>query len=109
MAAKAGYDPLAMGDILDRLSKTVGLVTDQEEQKSYFDSHPYTPDLNFTLSFPSDWVYINQAFAVGAVHADKKAAIVVGLEDPSLSPEEHARIFEKELMEKHKKMKPSKK
>lgn len=44
MAAKAGYDPLAMGDILDRLSKTVGLVTDQEEQKSYFDSHPYTPD-----------------------------------------------------------------
>ena len=154
LAAKAGYDPLAMGDILDRLSKTVGLVTDQEEQKSYFDSHPYTPDrvkkiektssklevteaekiaedfpkpldgmlfgvnpskgifreeafihpdLNFTLSFPSNWVYINQAFAVGAIHADKKAAIVVGLEDPSLSPEEHARIFEKELMEKHKK------
>lgn len=154
LAAKAGYDPLSLGDILDRLSKTVELLTEQEEQKSYFDSHPYTPDrvekiekrsgkldkadarlvsadfpapldgmlvsynpakgvfrgdefihpdLNFTLEFPRDWEHFNQATAVGAVHAEKKAAIVLGLEDPSMSPEEHARNFENKLLEKHKK------
>lgn len=154
LAAKAGYDPIALGVILERLVKTVELLTDSKEQKSYFDSHPYTPkrvdkiekesvkldivetdnvsadfpapldgmlvgynpakgvfngdefihpDLNFTLSFPRDWKQFNQATAVGAVHAENKAAIVIGLEDPSMSPEEHARNFEKELLDKYNK------
>lgn len=44
LAAKAGYDPNAMTTALSRLSKTVEVATDQKEEKSYFNSHPYTPD-----------------------------------------------------------------
>lgn len=44
LAAKAGYQPQQMVDILVRLNKAVELSTQQKRQKSYFDSHPYTPD-----------------------------------------------------------------
>lgn len=44
LAAKAGYNPLAMNDILSRLSKAVEVLTQQKETKSYFDDHPFTPD-----------------------------------------------------------------
>ncbi|MFD1292356.1 M48 family metalloprotease [Lutibacter holmesii] len=44
LAAKAGYNPNAMITALTRLSKTVEVATQQEEQKSYFNDHPYTPD-----------------------------------------------------------------
>ncbi|GEM80567.1 M48 family metalloprotease [Vibrio superstes] len=44
LAAKAGYDPLAMNSILSRLNRAVEIQTKQESEKSYFDSHPYTPD-----------------------------------------------------------------
>ncbi len=152
LASKAGYEPMALGDILERLSMVVELLTEQKEQKSYFDSHPYTPkrvekieknssqlewtesekiaedfpvpleglvfgsnpskgifreevfihpDLNFTISFPSEWICINQAHAVGAIHEEKLGAIFLGSEDPSISPEKHASKFEEELMKSH--------
>ncbi len=44
LASKAGYDPTAMADILERLSRAVEILTNEKEEKSYFDSHPYTPD-----------------------------------------------------------------
>ena len=44
LAAKAGYDPNAMTSALSRLSKTVEVATQQKEDKSYFNDHPYTPD-----------------------------------------------------------------
>ncbi|GEA59039.1 M48 family metalloprotease [Vibrio comitans] len=44
LAAKAGYDPLAMNSILSRLNRSVEIQTKQESERSYFDSHPYTPD-----------------------------------------------------------------
>lgn len=44
LASKAGYDPGAMKSILDRISMAVEIVTEEEEKKSYFSSHPYTPD-----------------------------------------------------------------
>ena len=44
LAAKAGYNPDAMIKALSRLSKTVEFATGNEEQKSYFSDHPYTPD-----------------------------------------------------------------
>jgi predicted Zn-dependent protease len=44
LASKAGYDPNAMADILERLSRAVEILTNEKEEKSYFDSHPYTPD-----------------------------------------------------------------
>ena len=44
LAAKAGYNPNAMISSLARLSKTVEVATQQEERKSYFNDHPYTPD-----------------------------------------------------------------
>lgn len=44
LASKAGYDPNAMANILDRLSQAIELITNEKEKKSYFDDHPYTPD-----------------------------------------------------------------
>jgi predicted Zn-dependent protease len=44
LAAKAGYDPLAMNDILIRLNNYVAHITKTKQEKSYFDSHPFTPD-----------------------------------------------------------------
>ncbi len=46
LAAKAGYDPNALPDILSRMIKSIEKVTGNEETKSYFDDHPYTPDRN---------------------------------------------------------------
>jgi len=46
LAAKAGYDPNALPDILSRMIKAIEKVTGNEETKSYFDDHPYTPDRN---------------------------------------------------------------
>ena len=44
LAGEAGYDPLAMGSILERISFAFEVITNEKEKKSYFDSHPYTPD-----------------------------------------------------------------
>jgi predicted Zn-dependent protease len=157
LAAKSGYNPFAMGDILDRLSRTVELLTDEKQKKSYFDSHPYTPDrvksiekisanlspgkeskisedfpspidglvfgsnpkkgffdenvfvhpdLNFTITFPDEWETTNQPTSVIAIHEDRQAGIFLGLEDPSKSPKEHAKEFEKAIKKEHK-QKPS--
>ena len=46
LAAKAGYDPNALPDILSRMIKAIEKVTGNEETKSYFNDHPYTPDRN---------------------------------------------------------------
>lgn len=42
LAAKSGYDPLALIDILDRLEKATMLATHEERKFSFFDSHPMT-------------------------------------------------------------------
>ncbi|KXX68626.1 M48 family metalloprotease [Flammeovirga sp. SJP92] len=44
LAAKSGYKPSALKDILHRMSTSIELVTGETEQKSYFNDHPYTPD-----------------------------------------------------------------
>jgi predicted Zn-dependent protease len=44
LAAKAGYDPSAMITSLTRMSTAIEVATGNEEQKSYFNDHPYTPD-----------------------------------------------------------------
>ncbi|PWJ43328.1 M48 family metalloprotease [Sediminitomix flava] len=44
LAAKAGYDPSAMNSILGRMSSAIEVATGNEEKKSYFNDHPYTPD-----------------------------------------------------------------
>lgn len=44
LAAKSGYNPMAMGVILTRLNNAVEFETQKETEKSYFDSHPYTPE-----------------------------------------------------------------
>ena len=46
LAAKAGYDPLALPKVLSRMMKAVEWVSGQTEKKNYFADHPYTPDRN---------------------------------------------------------------
>ena len=43
LAAKAGYDPYLLASLLSRLSLEAELLTGEQEEKSYFASHPYTP------------------------------------------------------------------
>jgi len=54
LASKAGYDPRAMTTILGRLSKSIEILTNKQEKKSYFDDHPYTPDRISTINKRSD-------------------------------------------------------
>lgn len=44
LAAMSGYDPMALGDILQRINSTVELLTGEKQKFSYFDSHPFTGD-----------------------------------------------------------------
>lgn len=43
LAASAGYQPGALADALNRLSKSIEAMTGEAEQHSYFSDHPYTP------------------------------------------------------------------
>ena len=43
LASQAGYDPAQLGGILKRLAADMENLTGEEEKKSYFSSHPYTP------------------------------------------------------------------
>lgn len=43
LAASAGYQPAALAEALNRLSKTIEAMTGEAEQRSYFSDHPYTP------------------------------------------------------------------
>ncbi len=44
LAASAGYKPDALAGALIRLTKQVALLTGENERKSYFSDHPYTPE-----------------------------------------------------------------
>lgn len=44
LAAKAGYNPLALADALSNLNKDVEYLTGQATKFSYFDDHPFTDD-----------------------------------------------------------------
>jgi len=44
LAAKAGYDPLSLPKVLNRMNKVIKLVYNYSEKKNYFADHPYTPD-----------------------------------------------------------------
>ena len=153
LASKVGYDPYAMITIMQRLSQAVEVISNEKEKKSYFSSHPYTPDrvsninktasklnwiekekiskdfpnpldglvfgnnprkglfkdevflhpdLNFTITFPKGWETTNQATTVGAIHKDRRAGAFLGLEDPSKTAEQYARMFEQEIEKEHK-------
>lgn len=43
LAASAGYNPNALADALERLSKGIELITGKAEKKDYFSDHPFTP------------------------------------------------------------------
>lgn len=43
LASQAGYDPSKLSAMLSNLAKDVELLTGDEEKKSYFSSHPFTP------------------------------------------------------------------
>jgi len=49
LAAKAGYNPLALPEVLSRMMKAIEWVTGQKEQKNYFSDHPFTPDRNASI------------------------------------------------------------
>ena len=54
LAAKAGYEPMALSDVLIRMSDAIEVITGSKEQKSYFSDHPYTPDRSERISSTSE-------------------------------------------------------
>ena len=44
LAAKAGYDPNALGTVLRNLARTTALLSGRSHQFSFFDSHPTMPN-----------------------------------------------------------------
>ena len=44
LAAKAGYNPIALTHALNRLMRSIEYLTGEKERQSYFADHPYTPD-----------------------------------------------------------------
>ena len=44
LAAKSGYDPSALADILANLEADVEMLSGEHREASFFDSHPTTPD-----------------------------------------------------------------
>jgi predicted Zn-dependent protease len=44
LAARSGYDPAALADILSHLEADVEMLTGEKHKPSFFDSHPTTPD-----------------------------------------------------------------
>ena len=43
LAAKAGYNPMALADALSGIERTVEALTGKKHEDSFFDSHPTTP------------------------------------------------------------------
>ena len=43
LAAKSGYDPLALSRMLSTLGASIEIFTGEKEKPSYFSDHPYTP------------------------------------------------------------------
>lgn len=44
LSSKAGYKPLALSIVLDRLMQSIQYITGEKEKRSYFADHPYTLD-----------------------------------------------------------------
>ncbi|GAB4331343.1 MAG: M48 family metalloprotease [Bacteroidales bacterium] len=44
LAFESGYDPYALPEILEHMAGVSNRISGSEEKKSYFSSHPYTPD-----------------------------------------------------------------
>ncbi len=79
-----------------------GMVFGSNPRKGLFQKQVFLhPELNFTITFPEGWETSNQPTTVSAIHKDRQAGIFLGLEDPSNSPEEYARIFEQAMEEKY--------
>ncbi|UXP33445.1 M48 family metalloprotease [Reichenbachiella agarivorans] len=151
LAAKAGFDPKALSKILDRIVVWEEVRSEQEEKRSYFSNHPYTPDrisnltksthnltwssnemqerpildrlnglsfsdnpdkgifvdsvflhpdIDFSVTFPSSWTYVNTYNAVGAVSKDQNAFVILTLEDTAQSPQKYGSDYMKLLKDK---------
>lgn len=44
LSALAGYNPASLADILNNLNREMEFLSGEEERKSYFSSHPFTPN-----------------------------------------------------------------
>ncbi len=49
LAARAGYDPMALASILKSIAEWEATLSEQEEVRSFFSDHPYTPDRIATI------------------------------------------------------------
>lgn len=78
------------------------LFFDSPNKGLFYDNVFVHPDLDFSIAFPKDWKTQNETHAVVAQRSDKKAAIYLGLEDPSKKAAEFAKEFEAVALKKHK-------
>ena len=85
LAAKAGYDPAAFGNVLDTLGKTV-LLTGGQQKLSFYKSHPTTPSRveNIdALATPIEWTPTRPFAADHARFLDRLDGLWWGPQNPS--------------------------
>lgn len=81
LAAKSGYDPYGLPQILEKISEDSKLETEREEEKSFFSTHPYTPDRIEDLDKAISKIEIEKTGDIAANHKaflDKLDGIVIG-------------------------------
>lgn len=81
LAAKSGYDPYGLPQILEKISEESKLETGAEEERSFFSSHPYTPDRIEDLDKVIKKIDYNKTKDIAADHKaflDKLDGIIIG-------------------------------
>ena len=61
------------------------------------------PDMNFTITFPGDWIAVNTPSLVGAYRENKDAMIFISAIGGATDPEQLGKALVNELQNKHKK------
>ncbi|MBM7036982.1 M48 family metallopeptidase [Vibrio ulleungensis] len=78
LAAKAGYKPAAMGDVLTRMNTSIEYITEESIEKSYFDSHPYTPERVENLNQMKGKLTITPSLPIDAAFPQPLDGMTVG-------------------------------
>jgi len=82
LSAKSGYDPNGLPGVLVKIYKDTKLETGEEEQRSFFSSHPYTPERIDDLEKVIHKINFKKTEDITANHKDfldKLEGIVVGV------------------------------
>jgi predicted Zn-dependent protease len=96
--------PDIAGNKADFLKKLDGLYYTENPAQGIFRGKKFLhPDMNFTITFPGDWIAVNTPSLVGAYNEDQEALIFINAIGGATDPEQLGKALVDELQNKHKK------